>query len=115
MSWLGRGERLLLLADEMFRATNLLDAQDATELVITHLAACENSVFAIASHLVELADRMQRPNIRFAHFQAARVNGAPAFDYRLTPGISHQRLGMLLLEREGVTASLAELPRAQAI
>ena len=112
---LARGERLLVLADEMFRATNLLDAQDATELVLTQFSSCEKSLFVVSSHLIELAGRMHGQNMRFAHFEASLVDTSLVFSYQLEPGVSDQRLGMVLLEREGVTGSLAKLPKAQSV
>jgi len=35
----------------------------------------------------------------------------PRFTYRLRPGASAQRLGMFVMEREGVVAALARLRR----
>jgi hypothetical protein len=64
-------------------------------------------VFIVASHLVELVAPLTAVAvIRFAHFEAAIVDGEPRYDYRLRAGHSAQRLGMTLLEREGVTALL---------
>jgi len=113
---LSRGERMLALVDEMFKGTNVMDAHDATELVVSRLARCEKSVFMVSSHLVELADRLSPiPAIRFLHFDAAIGDGRLLFSYELKPGVSRQRLGMALLEREEVARSLEGVERAQSV
>jgi DNA mismatch repair ATPase MutS len=45
----------------------------------------------------------------FAEFGAEIHGGTAAFDYRVRPGVSQQRLGMLILEREGVLTRLRQL------
>jgi DNA mismatch repair ATPase MutS len=107
---------VLGLVDEMFKGTNVMDAHDATELVVSRLARCAKSVFMVSSHLVELADRLAPiASVRFVHFDATIDDGRLLFSYELKPGVSRQRLGMVLLEREGVARSLENVERTQAI
>jgi DNA mismatch repair ATPase MutS len=96
-----------VIFDEVFKGTNVKDAFDACGAVVTGFARFRSSVFIVASHLVELvAPLTDVAGIAFAHFEAAIVDGEPRYDYRLRDGHSAQRLGMTLLEREGVTALL---------
>jgi DNA mismatch repair ATPase MutS len=106
-SVLASGARAFVIFDEVFKGTNVKDAFDACGAVVTGFARFRSSVFIVASHLVELvAPLTDVAGIAFAHFEAAIVDGEPRYDYRLRDGHSAQRLGMTLLEREGVTALL---------
>jgi hypothetical protein len=49
------------------------------------------------------------PGATFLHVGAQFRGDEPAFDYRVRAGVSEQRLGMLILEREGVLERLAAL------
>ena len=74
------GGRVLALADELFKGTNVMDASDATEAVVRGFARCDRSAFVVASHLAELAVRLgEEEGIRFAHFDAAVGGPEPRF------------------------------------
>ena len=107
---LARGEQALVIFDEMFKGTNLKDASDACLEVLSAFAACSGSAFLVASHLAELAAGLRTLHgIRFLHF-AGEVNDEQVrFDYQLREGVSEQRLGMLILERDGVLERLRRL------
>ena len=49
-----------------------------------------------------------------AHLAAQESEGGLVFDYQLRPGISDQRLGMVLLEREGVAPELVSAIQRRA-
>jgi DNA mismatch repair protein MutS len=107
---LGRGTAALMLFDEMFKGTNLKDASDASLAVLAGFAACRSSAFVVASHIAELAHGLEAlPGVRFLRFEADVDGGDAVFDYRLREGVSAQRLGRMILEREGVLARLARL------
>ncbi|MEZ4654987.1 MAG: hypothetical protein R3E12_15710 [Candidatus Eisenbacteria bacterium] len=101
------GRRLLVLFDELFKGTNVKDAIDGSRLVIEGLLQWETGLFVLSSHLVELTEPLSRVDrITFSYFESTLRDGRPQFSYRLRPGVSHQRLGMLILENEGVPALL---------
>jgi DNA mismatch repair ATPase MutS len=107
---LADGTAAFVLFDEMFKGTNLKDASDACLAVLRGFAACQNSAFLVASHLAELATGIEAlPGATFLHVGAQIRGDEPAFDYRVRAGVSEQRLGMLILEREGVLERLAAL------
>jgi len=89
----------VLLIDELFKGTNLVDAQDClryfVELTSRPLVVC-----LIATHfgafLKTLAGEL--PMINYS-FEATQGDGL-GFDYKLRPGISEQRLGLHLLRTE---------------
>jgi DNA mismatch repair ATPase MutS len=107
---LAQGTHALVLFDEMFKGTNLKDASDACLAVLSGFAACQNSAFMVASHIAELAAGIENlEGVQFVQFGAEIHGGTAAFDYRVRPGVSQQRLGMLILEREGVLTRLRQL------
>jgi DNA mismatch repair protein MutS len=78
--------------------------------VLAGFARCETSAFIVASHIAELAGGIdQLAGTRFLHFDAEVRDGELVFGYRVREGVSEQRLGMLILEREGVLGRLSRL------
>ena len=107
---LNEGTRSLVLFDEMFKGTNLKDASDACLAVLSGFSACAHSVFIVASHIAELAQGLEAlPDAVFRYFGGEVSEGDVRFDYRIHEGVSTQRLGMLILQREGVLRQLEEL------
>jgi DNA mismatch repair ATPase MutS len=100
---LNRGESVFAVLDEPFKGTNLLDAQEALEVVISKLVCIKKSNFILTSHLthtIELcSSRFGIPCYCFT------VDG-DSFDlkatFKLQEGISKQRTGMKLLYSENV-------------
>lgn len=96
------GARVVAVMDEPFKGTNVKDAFDASEAVLTRFART-SGLFLFTSHLIELEAAFRRcENIDFRYFEADVDGGRLAFDFRLREGVSAQRLGMRVLEEEGV-------------
>jgi DNA mismatch repair ATPase MutS len=107
---LARRRRALVLFDEIFKGTNLQDAQEASKLVILGFSKSRTSGFIISSHLIELADDLQgQPSIQFQHFEGDVRDGKAVYEFHLKPGVSDQRLGFHLLHQQGVPKLLADL------
>jgi DNA mismatch repair ATPase MutS len=110
---LAGGTPAFVLFDEMFKGTNLKDASDACLAVLSGFVGCETSAFVVASHIAELATGIEKlAGVQLLHFGAEVRNGTPVFEYRVSRGASEQRLGMLILEREGVLERLHQLGAA---
>jgi DNA mismatch repair protein MutS len=108
---LTEGVRAFALFDEMFKGTNVKDALDACLRVIPVFARADGSVFLVSSHLVELAQELAgEPRITLRYFDARLRAGVPHFDYALKEGASAQRLGLTVLEGEGVFDLLDRIP-----
>lgn len=104
------GERVFGVIDEMFRGTNVLDATDATALVCRGLARATSGCFLVASHLSELAESLAlHPAICAKQMEVVPDAQGPRPTFRLRAGVSRQRLGMHLLEREGVVQMLSRV------
>ena len=100
---LAEGSRTIAIMDEPFKGTNVKDALDASFEVIRQLAAKQDSLFVISSHLIELEESLNAvANIDYWYFEAQEHGEALAFDYRARPGVSDQRLGVRVLHEEGV-------------
>jgi DNA mismatch repair ATPase MutS len=110
---LRRGVRGFVIFDEMLKGTNVKDAIDASHAVIRGLIHAEDSVFLISSHLLELVPELERHSgIVFRYFDAVIRGNDVFYDYKLKTGHSAQRLGMRVLQQEGVFDALAAIPSA---
>ena len=97
------GQRTVAVLDEPFKGTNVKDAFDATSEVIRRLARAPTGLFVITSHLIEISDALRDcAGVVFGFFEANEQGRRLAFDYRLKAGVSSQRLGMRVLQEEGV-------------
>ncbi len=104
------GKKWLILIDELFKGTNVQDAMKCSSTVIEGLRKINNSLFILSTHLYEIGEDLKRfPNIQFKYFETAVTNGQLYFSYQLKEGISNDRLGYLILKREGVVEMLEKL------
>lgn len=104
-----RGDAVLAICDEVFRGTNLADATEATSLLVNGLARAPVGTFIVASHLAEVA-RSHAASAGVACWcMDVSSNEGPQFTYRARRGISDARLGMFLLDAEGVGPTLRRM------
>jgi DNA mismatch repair ATPase MutS len=103
--------RTLILVDEAFRGTNVLDATEATRLVVAGFDAVAGCTCLFASHLASLGPDLAKHGVVLKSFAGDVHDGLVSFDHRLRDGTSDQRLGLLLLEQEGVLRLLASVAR----
>lgn len=105
---LAAGSRALVLIDEAFKGTNVVDATDATRLVIEACVGISDSIFLFASHLVELAPVLAEHGVALRSFAGEIQDGLATYGFRIREGVSDQRMGLLLLRQEGVLELLNE-------
>jgi DNA mismatch repair protein MutS len=104
------GKKYFVLIDELFKGTNIQDAMKCSVKVIAGLQKSRSSLFIISTHLYEISDELRiYPNIQFSYFETEIKGKELLFHYQLKTGISEDRIGYLLLEREGVVAMLDKL------
>ncbi len=100
---LQQSESAFIIFDELFKGTNVKDAFEGSLRIIKALSKRQNSLFMLSSHLLELGEQLaDEPSIKFLYFDSRVENGKPQFNYLLKEGLSDERLGMLILENEGV-------------
>lgn len=104
------GRNWLILIDELFKGTNQQDAVKCSTTVIEGLRKMKNALFILSTHLYEIGDELkQYPNIQFHYFETSVDNDQLVFSYHLKPGVSNDRLGYLILRKEGVVELLENL------
>lgn len=104
------GRNWLILIDELFKGTNVQDAMKCSITVIEGLRKMNNALFILSTHLYEIGEGLkQYPSIKFSYFETHVNDGQLLFSYTLKDGISNDRLGYLILKREGVVEMLDKL------
>ena len=107
------GKKWLVLIDELFKGTNIQDAMKCSTAVIEGLVHLDNVLFILSTHLYEIGDGLRLfPNILFRYFETTSSNTQLIFNYQLKEGISNDRIGYLILQREGVVALLDKMKTA---
>jgi DNA mismatch repair ATPase MutS len=97
------GKKYVVLIDELFKGTNIIDAMKCSTKVIEGLQGLKQSLCILSTHLYEISEPLKvYPHIQFCYFETAVVNKTLLFNYTLKKGVSQDRLGYLILEREGV-------------
>ncbi len=104
------GKKWLILIDELFKGTNVQDAMKCSLSVIEGLRKTKNALYILSTHLYEIGEELKiYDNIVFRYFETSLADEQLVFSYQLLEGISNDRLGYLILKREGVTKLLEEL------
>lgn len=104
------GKRWLILIDELFKGTNVVDAMKCSTAVIEGMLKNKQSIFILSTHLYEIGEPLKiHSNIIFNYFETTVKDGQLIFNYRLKEGISNDRLGYLILKNEGVVNMLDQL------
>jgi DNA mismatch repair ATPase MutS len=104
------GRKWLILIDELFKGTNVQDAMKCSTVVIEGLRKMQNAIFILSTHLYEIGEALrQYPNIQFRYFETHVDEDQLVFSYQLKEGISNDRLGYLILKKEGVVELLGKL------
>jgi len=107
---ISNGKKWLILIDELFKGTNVQDAMKCSTAVIDGLQKKQNSLFILSTHLYEIGEPLQQyPNMLFRYFETGILNEQLTFSYQLKEGISTDRIGYLILKREGVVQLLTQL------
>ncbi|MEI7629176.1 MAG: DNA mismatch repair protein MutS [Bacteroidota bacterium] len=104
------GKNWFILIDELFKGTNIQDAMKCSTAVIEGLIKMKHSLFVLSTHLYEIGEGLkQYPNIQFRYFETNMSEEKIEFSYHIKEGISNDRIGYLILKREGVTKLLEDL------
>jgi len=98
----------LVLMDELFKGTNVHDAYECTKAVVDGLLQHKHHIMVLSTHLYEVAQHFKmNSNISFAYFVTDfTTEGNYSFTYKLKSGISNDRIGYRILQKEGVIKML---------
>ena len=112
---LSQGRSLFIVFDELFRGTNVKDAQEATVAVSQAFAGKRTSMFIISSHIVEAGEALkQNSNIGFCYLPTRMRGHEPEYTYTLEEGITDDRHGMIIINKEGILDILKN-PKKHAV
>jgi DNA mismatch repair protein MutS len=94
----------LVLMDELFKGTNVHDAYECTKAVLEGLLRHPNHIMILSTHLYEVAQQFSsNKGLIFSYFVTnMAADGNYEFTYELKQGISNDRIGYRILQREGV-------------
>lgn len=94
----------LILMDELFKGTNVHDAYECTKAVIEGLLQHKHHIMVLSTHLYEVAQHFSGNDaLSFGYFETdVTAEGNYSFSYALKKGISKDRIGYRILEKEGV-------------
>ena len=101
----------LVLMDELFKGTNVHDAYECTQAVIQALVKSKTNIMALSTHLYELGQQFeQQSNIQFKYCETTLgVDQSFQFTYQLKEGVSNDRIGYIVLQKEGVLDLLGKI------
>jgi len=104
-----KNRNLFVLFDELFRGTNVKDANEATIAFTAAFAAKKNSIFVISTHIIEAGEvlRERCSNINFTYLPTLMKGNQPIYTYKLEQGITSDRHGMVIINNEGILDILA--------
>ncbi|OSZ82136.1 hypothetical protein CAP35_02390 [Chitinophagaceae bacterium IBVUCB1] len=94
----------LVLMDELFKGTNVHDAYECTKAVVEGLLNHPHHLMVLSTHLHEVAQHFStNSSINFAYFTTQMAGDDQfLFTYQLQKGISNDRIGYRILQKEGV-------------
>jgi DNA mismatch repair protein MutS len=111
---LNSNRNLVIIFDELFRGTNVKDAYDASQMIISSLSRIHDNFFFISTHILEVAENLNNSgSIIFKCFESELINQKPVYDFILKKGISKERVGMMILKKENVIQILDEVIKKQ--
>lgn len=98
-----KGQRLLLMFDELFKGTNVKDAYDGTLAVTAAFAEYRDCLFVISTHIIEVATALcHYSNIRFVYMPTVMEGVHPRYTFTLKQGVTEDRQGMIMIRNEGI-------------
>lgn len=94
----------LFLMDELFKGTNIQDAYESTELILKSLQDYQEHLFILSTHIYELAKEYKHLDQVRAVYMETIIDqkGDYSFTYHLKEGVSDDKIGAIMLRKEGI-------------
>lgn len=101
---LNRNRYHLVLMDELFKGTNVHDAYECSRAVVEGLLQQQDNLMALSTHLNELSEHLADVSNVWCRYCYTHISedGQYSFTYQLKEGVSRDRIGYLVLKKEGV-------------
>jgi len=104
---INQAHKIFVVFDELFRGTNVKDAYEASLSVVQAFSKLNNSVFAISTHIIEVADKLKNnDSLFFKYFEANMVDDTPQYNFKIKDGVTDERIGMYILKKEKVIETI---------
>ncbi|WP_316828041.1 MutS-related protein [Pedobacter miscanthi] len=101
-------KHIFVIFDELFRGTNVKDAFDGSLAIIKSFSKIKDCYFMISTHIIEVAEMLKdNENIMFKYLFTKMEGNKPTFTYTLMDGITDERIGMWIIENEGIDEILS--------
>ena len=102
------GKKCFAIFDELFKGTNIDDAQEITLSTINGLSKFNESLFFVSTHLLHLEEQIanDQGNVKKCFIECHLKENVPVFTYRLLPGWSTVKIGKILFEAQGLAQLL---------
>lgn len=107
---LKQNNNILIVFDELFRGTNLKDAYEGSVAIISALTKIRNCFIAISTHIIEIArELMNETSILFRYMDVLSCEQSFKYTYLLKEGISDSRMGLSIIENEGIISIIESI------
>jgi DNA mismatch repair ATPase MutS len=102
------GKRLFVMFDELFRGTNVKDAEEGTIAIAERFAFNKRSLFVISTHIIEAGEILMKitDGIQYGYMPTIMEGSKPHYPYKIQDGITDDRHGMLIIKNEGLLEML---------
>ncbi|WP_437921423.1 MutS-related protein [Sphingobacterium sp. LRF_L2] len=98
------GKNLVVIFDELFKGTNVKDAFEATLAVTRAFQQHHSCQYLISTHIVEVGEKLKEeiPQVQFLYMPTIMRGQVPHYTYKSEKGISADKHGMVLIQKENV-------------
>ena len=96
------GKSLVVIFDELFKGTNVKDAFEATLAVTRAFQQHHSCQYLISTHIVEVGETLRKevPGVQFLYMPTVMNGQVPTYTYKAEKGISSDKHGMVLIQKE---------------
>ncbi|OJV19044.1 MAG: DNA mismatch repair protein MutS [Dyadobacter sp. 50-39] len=109
---LSRGEKCLVVVDELFRGTNQEDALHCSKTVLDGFSNFDGSFFLVSTHIHELITHYAgHSRISFRCFRTHIIENQFHNTFKIEPGAAFEKVGRLIMDQTGVTELLQNAKR----
>lgn len=96
-------KNLVVIFDELFKGTNVKDANDATVAVTIGFSEYRNCSYIISTHIIEAAKELKEcGNFQFVYLPTIMEGNVPKYTYRLKQGVTEDRHGKMIIDNERI-------------
>lgn len=108
--YVNQRKNMVVIFDELFKGTNVKDAFEATLTVTRAFQLHHNCQYLISTHIVEVGQQLQQEDssVQFVYMPTQMRGQVPDYSYRSEKGISSDKHGMVLIQKEKVLELLEQ-------